>query len=357
MILRPMARWVKSILMAPVNLLLYIPRLLFLRHREEIVYNHVTLQFERRTLSITERFMRFLSLQSAILVTSLLLVAAGWRFLPSIKERLYMQEIEQLKGQLVLLEKDFGLLSGELENLRERDRAIHRVVLEMDPVDNNIWEGGVGGSERYTELQNFNRTGNIMAELRQKVDKLKRQMVIQSRSLEEIEEMARKKGDRLASIPSIKPIRSDKLNRGVELLSGFGFRMHPIHKIIRMHTGIDFSAPKGTPIQATGDGVVVEVENKRSGYGLHVVINHGFGYKTLYGHMATVSVKVGQKVKKGFQIGTVGSSGTSTAPHCHYEVHYKGKAVNPIDFVLDGLSPNEYDELVRLSEIDNQSFD
>ena len=129
------------------------------------------------------------------------------------------------------------------------------------------------------------------------------------------------------------------------------------HKIVKMHAGIDFSAPRGTHIQATGDGTVIKVEKKRTGYGLHVVIDHGYGYQTLYGHMSKVDVKVGQKVKKGQTIGRVGSTGTSTAPHCHYEVHYKGKAVNPIDYVLDGLTPEEYAELVKLAEIQNQSFD
>ena len=168
--------------------------------------------------------------------------------------------------------------------------------------------------------------------------------------------MAEDKEKMLASIPSIKPVRSDKLNRGVKLLSGFGYRLHPIHKIRKMHQGIDFSAPRGTAIQATGDGVVEAVKYKKSGYGIHVIIDHGYGYKTLYGHMSKVDVQTGQKIKKGQKIGSVGSTGTSTAPHCHYEVHYKGKAVNPIDYVLDGLTPKEYQELVRLAELDNQSF-
>ncbi|MEK7254419.1 MAG: M23 family metallopeptidase, partial [Bacteroidota bacterium] len=199
--------------------------------------------------------------------------------------------------------------------------------------------------------------GDLMAQLRQKVDKLKRQMVLQSHSLDDIEKMAKNKEKMLASIPSIKPVRVDKLNQRFELLSGFGYRLHPIHKIRKMHAGIDFSAPQGTPIQSTGDGVVREVERKRGGYGLHVVIDHGYGYQTLYGHMSKTDVRVGQRIKKGQTIGKVGSTGTSTAPHCHYEVHYKGKPVNPIDYVLDGLTPKQYQELVKLAELDNQSFD
>jgi murein DD-endopeptidase MepM/ murein hydrolase activator NlpD len=227
----------------------------------------------------------------------------------------------------------------------------------MDPIDDAFWEGGVGGHERYAKYKNYRNSGDLMTQIHQKVDKLKRQMVLQSESLDDIEKMAKDKETMLASIPSIKPVRADKLNRGVNLLSGFGYRMHPIHKVVKMHAGIDFSSPRGTYIQATGDGVVKAVLNKKNGYGLHVIISHGYGYETLYGHMSKVDVKVGQKVKKGHHIGKVGSSGTSTAPHCHYEVHYKGKAVNPVDFVLDGLTPKEYAELVRLAELDNQSFD
>ncbi len=325
--------------------------------REKFFYNKQTLQYEKIKLTVKEKLTRVFGFASAIFVSSLLLTLAGWKFFPSPHEEIYVKEINQLKSELSVMQSDFDLLSKTLANIQDRDRRIHRMVLEMDPIDDNIWEAGVGGSERYAELQNFSRSGDLMAQLRQRVDKLKRQMVTQSKSFDEIEEMARNKEKMLSSIPSIKPVRSDKLNRGVELLSGFGYRLHPIHKIMKMHSGIDFSAPQGTPIQATGDGTVVEVEYNRGGYGLHVIIDHGFGYKTLYGHMHSVDVKVGQKVKKGHKIGKVGSSGTSTAPHCHYEVHYKGKPVNPIDYVLDGLSPKEYQELVRLSELENQSFD
>ncbi|MCB0522354.1 MAG: M23 family metallopeptidase [Lewinellaceae bacterium] len=325
--------------------------------REKFFYNKQTLQYEKIRLSIKEKLSRIFGFTSAVVVTGFLLTLLIWKFFPSPQEELLLAEIDRLKGEISVVKGDFDLMSRALSSIQDRDRRVHRLVLEMDPVDENVWEGGVGGTDRYAELKTFRNSGDMMAQLRQKVDKLKRQMVVQSKSLDEIEEMAEGKEKMLASIPSIKPVRADKLNRGVELLSGFGYRLHPIHKIVKMHAGIDFSAPQGTPIQATGDGKVVEVDNNKSGYGLHVVIDHGYGYKTLYGHLSGVEVKVGQKIKKGHQIGEVGSTGTSTAPHCHYEVHYKGKPVNPIDYVLDGLTPKEYQELVRLSELDNQSFD
>lgn len=325
--------------------------------REKFFYNKQTLQFEKIRLSFQEKLKNFFGIGSAIIVTGILFAQVWMYFFPSSEQHVLHKEIDQLKSELKVAESNFDQLSSVVNNLQDRDRRIHRMVLEMDPIDDNIWEGGVGGSNKYSELQNFSRSGDIMAQLRQKVEKLKRQMVVQSKSFDEIEKMAIDKEKMLASIPSIKPVRSDKLNQRVELLSGFGYRLHPIHKIMKMHAGIDFSAPQGTAIQVTGDGVVVNVEHDRGGYGLHVEVDHGYGYRTLYGHMSATNVRVGEKVKKGHQLGKVGSTGTSTAPHCHYEVHYKGKPVNPIDYVLDGLSPTQYQELVRLSELDNQSFD
>lgn len=325
--------------------------------REKYFYNKQTLQYEKVKLTSKEKAGRFFGIASAMLISGVLFGSLLWRFFPSPQIQLKNDEIAHLISENMEMQELVSHMSNTLENIQERDRWVHRMVLEMDPIDENIWEGGVGGHEPYAELQNFRQSGKMMVQLRQKAEKLKRQMVTQSKSLDEIEKMAADKEKMLASIPSIKPIRADQLNRKVQLLSGFGYRLHPIHKIRKMHAGIDFSAKQGTSIQATGDGKVIRVDNSKSGYGLHVVIDHGYGYETLYGHMSSVDVKVGQIIKKGHEIGKVGSTGTSTAPHCHYEVHYKGKPVNPIDYVLDGLSPKEYQELVRLAEIDNQSFD
>ncbi len=326
--------------------------------REKYFYNKQTLQYEKVKLTTKEKTGRIFGIASAMLISGILFGSLLWRFFPSPQIQLKNDEIAHLVSENMEMQELLDHMSSTLANIQERDRWVHRMVLEMDPIDENIWEGGVGGHEPYTDLQSFRQSGKMMAQLRQKAEKLKRQMVVQSKSLDEIEKMAADKENMLASIPSIKPIRADKLNRRVQLLSGFGYRIHPIYKIRKMHAGIDFSAKSGTPIQATGDGKVIKVKNSgRRSYGLHVIIDHGYGYQTLYGHMSSADVKVGQVVKKGQEIGKVGSTGASTAPHCHYEVHYKGKAINPIDYVLDGLSPKEYQELVRLAELENQSFD
>jgi len=325
--------------------------------KEKFIYNTSTLRYEKVEVSLKERILKAVGFLCAIIVSGFLFTLLVWKLFPSPQEKILLGEIDALKSRYEVLNEDFTNMSNALTTLYDRDKNIHRMVLEMDPIDDGVWNGGVGGAERYADLKEFSNSGQMMAESFVKVDKLKRQLVQQSKSLDAIEIAAKKKEEMLASIPSIKPVRADKLARRVKLLSGFGNRFHPIHKVWKKHQGIDFTAPKGTPIQATGDGVVERVEKKSTGYGHNIIINHGFGYKTLYGHMSRFDVKRGDKVKKGQQIGLVGNTGSSTAPHCHYEVHYNGIKVNPINYVMDGLSPKEYADLVKLSETANQSFD
>jgi murein DD-endopeptidase MepM/ murein hydrolase activator NlpD len=243
-----------------------------------------------------------------------------------------------------------------LDNLHERDAHAYRMIFGMDPIDDNVRMGGIGGHNAYAKYDNYGETGEMMTSLSQRIDLLRRQVNIQSHSLDTILSLANDKETMLASMPSIKPVRSDKLARGVKLLSGFGKRLHPVFKVMRMHNGIDFTAKSGTPIQATGQGKVIKA-GRVSGFGNRVVIDHGYGYQTLYAHMERIDVKVGASVTRGQQIGLVGSTGTSTAPHCHYEVHFQGAPVNPITFVMDGLSPEEYHALQEAAETVNQSFD
>ncbi|MEZ4896150.1 MAG: M23 family metallopeptidase [Saprospiraceae bacterium] len=324
---------------------------------DKYVYNPHTLRFEKVKVSFKQRLVRFFGLASASLVSALLLAYIIHEYFPSPKEKLLMNEIENMKVHYSSLTDQIDLLGKVLGNIQERDANVHRTLLGIDPIDEAVWNGGVGGHQQYEEFQQYENTGEMLISTQKKVDKLERQLYIETKSLDTISTLVEKNEDRLRSIPSIKPVREDKLKRNVQLLSGFGMRIHPIYKIKKMHYGIDFTAPKGTAIQATGDGKIVEVINGGRGFGKHVVIDHGFGFETLYGHMSRIDVKVGQKVVKGQQIGLVGSTGTSTAPHCHYEVHYKGGKVNPIDYVMDGLTPQEYQELVRKASIANQALD
>ncbi len=324
--------------------------------KEKFVYNTHTLKYEKVITSLRSKLTKVFGFVCAAVLTAFLFTLASHRLFPSPKEKALTREIDYLKGNYQRVLGDVDQLSKVLENIQERDAFAHRMIFGMEPIDKGVWEGGTGGHDPYEQYRQFKNAGDLMASVQERVDRVKRQLVLQSRSLDTVLNMAKEKEKMLASIPSIKPVRADKLNRNVQLLSGFGYRIHPIFKVPKMHTGIDFSAASGTPIQATGAGVVVKAE-RASGYGMQVIIKHGYGYETLYGHMSRIDVKVGQKVVRGQKIGLVGNTGTSTAPHCHYEVIFRGDKVNPILYVLDGLSPEQYQDLVKAAETANQSWD
>ena len=240
-----------------------------------------------------------------------------------------------------------------MAELQEKDDNIYRVIFEAEPIPKSIRDAGFGGVNRYRHLEGFGNA-ELVVETSQHLDKLVKKLVVQSRSFDEVIALAKNKTQMLASIPAIQPVANDKLTR---VASGFNYRIHPIYKIKHFHTGIDFAAPRGTDIFATGDGVVKVVDRESRGYGFHVVIDHGFGYETLYGHMSKFNVRPGQKVKRGDVIGYVGSTGTSTAPHLHYEVIKNGEKINPINFFFNDLTPEEYDKVIEISSQSNQSFD
>ncbi len=264
------------------------------------------------------------------------------------------KENEELKLYYDLLEKDIAEANKMLAVLGERDDDIYRVVFGVEPIPEEIRAAGIGGSNRYRELleEGLEREELILNNM-QRIDKLKKQMYIQTKSYDDIMAMAKDKEALLASMPAIQPVSNKELKR---LASGFGYRMHPIYKVRKMHEGTDFSLPTGTPVYATGDGVVVYTKTKFSGYGKHIKIKHGFGYQTLYAHLNEFLVKPGQKVKRGQVIGYSGNTGGSTAPHLHYEVIVNGVKKNPVNYFYQDLSDEEYTEIRRLSAQENQSF-
>ncbi len=321
------------------------------------VFNQHTLQFEKAVEPVKVKLFRVFSFLSTALVSGLIVFFVFHKYIPSPNEKLLVKELGDVKQKYSAMTDQLDLMSRALGNIQKRDADVHRQLLGMDPIDEDVWNGGKGGHDLYDEFRNLPTTGQLVGQAAEKMDKLERQLVLQSQSLDKLQETASHKEDMIMSIPSIKPVRVDKLNKSLRFLSGFGMRLHPIHKIMKMHTGVDFSAPKGTPIQVTGNGRVVEIENDYSGYGKCVHVDHGFGYVTLYAHMDRIDVKVGQELKKGNQIGVIGSTGSSTGPHCHYEVRYKGTPINPMNYCLDNLTPSEYQELVNLSAQQNQSLD
>lgn len=324
---------------------------------KKYVYNESTLSFEEYKTPGKFRLLSLVGYLCATVVTAFLFFYLYNTYFPSQRELTLKRELDQMKYQFNTINDQLDAMSGELAIVQERDRGIHRFMLGMEPLDENVWTGGVGGSEKYSNLINFTNSGEVLVETKTKVDKLMLQLKIQKNSLDTILEKANSREEMLAAIPSIKPVRIDLLNKNLNAMSGFGIRLHPVHKVDRMHTGVDFTAPNGTPIQATGNGVVVKAEHERVGYGNHVIIDHGFGYSTLYGHMSSYTVREGDKIQKGQTIGYVGNTGTSTAPHLHYEVRVKGNPVDPIIYCMDDLSPREYQSLVERAEIENQSFD
>jgi murein DD-endopeptidase MepM/ murein hydrolase activator NlpD len=269
------------------------------------------------------------------------------------KDRAQAREITFLESEVSRLNNDVLDMVNVLENLEVRDDAIYRTIFGADPYPEYRRNPGVGGSDRTENLRGYDHTDEV-ADLQLKIAEVQRRLVAQSRSFDEVIELAASHEAHLQSIPAIQPIRNDDLKR---MASGWGYRYHPIYKVRKFHYGMDFSSDTGTEIFATGDGLVVKVRRSYTGYGRHVVIKHGFGYETLYAHMSKSFVEKGQTVKRGEVIGLVGSTGTSVAPHVHYEVSKDGKKVNPAHYYFNDLTPEEYETLLRNSESAHQSFD
>ncbi len=324
--------------------------------KEKFVYNIHTLTYEKVVIPFKTRIWQIFGFFSVVLVTSFGLLALLYTFFPSPREKELLREISQMEMKYGQLNGQMELMSKVLENIQDRDASVHRAVFGMDPIDEAIWHAGVGGHDAHPELSAFKYSGPAVATTLEKVDFLGRQLAIQSKSLDTIQNLVNNQQDMLASIPCIKPVRADKMQKSMDMVSGFGYRIHPVYKFKKFHAGMDFPARVGTPIQAPGDGTVIET-GWHQGYGNCVKISHGFGYTTLYGHMSKITVRQGEKIKKGQKVGEVGDTGLSTAPHLHYEVHFKGNPINPINFCMDGLTPVEYQQLVNGANKANQSLD
>ena len=269
------------------------------------------------------------------------------------KEIIQQRELENLVLQYDLMNLKLKQIENVLENVQERDNNLYRVYFEASPIPKSQRTAGFGGVNRYKDLEGY-QNSKIIVDASKRLDVLSKQLVVQSKSLDEIEYLASNKVDLLAAIPSIQPIRNKDLKR---IASGYGYRKDPFTKKPRMHWGMDFTAPRGTPIYATGDGIVKRADNRAAGFGKHIRIDHGFGYVSLYAHMSKYKVKRGQKVKRGEIIGYVGNTGRSAGPHLHYEIFKDGKKINPLNFYYGNLSAEEFDILLNLANQENQSLD
>ena len=274
-------------------------------------------------------------------------------FVNTPKEIVQEREIDNYELQLKVLNKKLEQVESTLANIEKRDNNLYRAYFEASPIPEDQRKAGFGGINRYDYLEGF-ESSDLIVNTTERLDILTKELVIQSKSLDEIELLAKNKESLLSSIPSIQPVNSSDLRR---MASGYGYRIDPFTKARRMHFGMDFSAKRGTPIYATGDGTVSRADSRAAGFGKHVRIDHGFGYVTIYAHLNSFKVVKGDKVKRGDLIGYVGSSGRSVAPHLHYEIVKDGVKINPINFYSGSLSPAEFEELLKVASQENQSLD
>ena len=292
-------------------------------------------------------------MSSAIFGAVLLFVLLNTDWLNTPTEMVQARELKNYELQFDILSRRLGQLESVLENVEDRDNNLYRVYFEASPIPEEQRRVGFGGVNRYRDLEGFNNS-EIIVNTTKRIDVLTKQIVVQSQSLAEIEELAKDKEALLEAIPSIQPVRNEDL---IRMASGYGYRTDPFTKKRKFHYGMDFTASRGTPVYASGNGIVKRADNRSSGYGKHIRIDHGFGYVSLYAHLNKYNVKRGQKVKRGDIIGFVGSTGRSVGPHLHYEIFKDGKKINPLNFYYGHLSAAEFDKLLNQASQENQYLD
>ena len=322
--------------------------------RSRYRYNPESLSYDRIKPSFRKRFLIFLSYLSVVFSIAIVLNVFYSSVFDTPREKMLIRENNQLHLQYDILNQKVSNLETVLEDIERRDDNIYRTIFNADPIPSSVRDAGFGGVNRYEYLEGYDNS-DLIIETAKRLDQLTKAVYVQSKSYDEVIELARSREDQLSSLPAIQPISNKDLTRTA---SGWGFRIHPIYKIRKFHYGMDFTAPTGTEVYATADGTVERLTRSRRGYGNVLVINHGYGYKTLYAHLNDFNnAWVGKKVKRGDVIAFVGSTGLSTAPHLHYEVHLNNKKVNPINYYFDDLTAEEFDRMIVLSMRPGQSFD
>jgi len=326
-----------------------------------MIHNQPKYYYDKKTLSykkIASKDVLFLSIfkyiMGSLILTSIITLVVC-TFVDSPKEKKLKREIYNLELQYKSMIETMNHAELVLDDIQKRDDNVYRMIFGIDPIDESIRKAGFGGVNRYEQYKGYNYS-NLIIEARKNIDRLNKQLFIQSKSFDEVLELAKNKAQMFASIPAIQPISNDELTR---MASGFGRRIDPIYKTNKFHYGMDFSAPIGTPIYATGNGFIEKTKKSRSkkDYGNYILINHGYDYQSFYAHLDKVLVSKGQKVKRGDLIGYVGNTGKSTAPHLHYEVRYKKQKINPVNFYHSDLTPEEYEQMLFMASQENQSFD
>lgn len=316
-------------------------------------YNPNSLRYEKLETPLRVKLLRVLGFISASIVTALIIVSIAYRFFPSANEKRLMTENESLSDNYKILNEKIKKLQQQLAELEKRDNEVYRTIFEANPLPDSARakeQQQLQELQMVLQMDKNELTNSIVGNIRNVESRIN----TQQRSYNEIAGFIKNKEQLLAGTPAIQPVSNKDLNR---VASGFGYRVDPVYKTVKFHAGLDFAAPQGTPIYATANGTVKIAGNQGNGYGNHVVVNHGYGYETLYGHMFKVIVRNGTRVKRGEILGYVGSTGKSTGPHLHYEVHKNGRPLDPVYFFYNDLTPEQFDRILKVAAASNQSLD
>jgi len=316
-------------------------------------FNPDSLSFDKVRLGLKALSLRFLAYFIGSVIVALFYWVIFASFFDSPKEKALKREVEQMTIQYDLIHREMANIENVLEGLQKTDDNLYRTIFEAEPTPATLRKGGAGGVNRYDALEGYSNS-NLVIETSKRLDIIRKKIYVQSKSFDDLIALAKGKEDILRCIPAILPISNKDLTRTA---SGYGWRIHPFYKITKFHYGMDFTAPSGTDIYATGDGVVVDVQLAQRGLGNHIIIGHGFGYTSIYGHLLSSNVIKGQKVQRGDVIGFVGSTGMSWAPHLHYEIKINGVNVDPVNYYFNDLTAEEYERIIEIASKTGQSFD
>ena len=316
-------------------------------------YNTNTLRYEKLETPLRLKLLRIFCFIAAALVTAGLISYLAFQFIGSPKERILQQQNEDLRDNYRQLKDRIKSIQQQMQELEKRDNNVYRAIFEANPIPDSARARELADQLEIASVEKI-KDQQLVSSITATLNNLSSRIAVQQKSYDEVDELVKNKQQLLSHTPAIQPVSNKDLNR---IASGFGYRVDPVYKTVKFHEGLDFAAPQGTPIYATADGTVTTAGNTGNGYGNHVIINHGYGYETLFGHMVRVKVRAGEMIKRGQVIGWVGSTGKSTGPHCHYEVHKNGEKIDPIYFFYNDLTPEQFDLILKKAAASNQSFD
>jgi murein DD-endopeptidase MepM/ murein hydrolase activator NlpD len=326
---------------------------IFLMKKIKYYYNTHSLRYEKLVTPFRVRLLRIFGFIASALVTSVIISYFAFQFVGSPGEKILMAKNERLKDQYVQLNEQVKAIQQQMSELEKRDNDVYRSIFEAKPIPDSARAAALAMQQEIAKVEGMEGL-TLINSIYTTINNLNSRIQVQKKSYQELAGLINNKEKLLAATPAIQPVSNKDLSR---VASGYGYRIDPIYKTVKFHAGLDFTAAQGTPIYATAEGVVKVAGFSDGGYGNHVVITHGYGYETLYGHMVRTKARTGQHVKRGDLIGYVGSTGKSTGPHCHYEVHKNGQKMDPVYFFYNDLGPQQFDALLKRAAASNQSFD